>query len=249
MNIKTIIIDDEPHCADRLKRLLLQNEVVSLVAMASTVEEGVEVVNRLRPDLIFLDVQLGDRTGFDLLQSVSFRDFEIIFTTAYENYALRAIKSSAIDYLLKPIDEDDLAPALQKIQEQFSRKMTAAKLDTLLHNISQKQGIHKKMIIPTINGFELLNIAEIIRCESNVNYTTLFLKDKRKLVVAKSLKEFEVLLGDFHFFRVHNSHLINLEYIQKYQKGNGGTVILNDGSEIAVSTRRKEDFLRRLFEC
>lgn len=248
MDIKTIIIDDEPHCADRLLRLLRQNEIVNVVAVASAVEEGVELVNRLRPDLIFLDVQLGNRTGFDLLQCVSFRDFEIIFTTAYENYALRAIKSSAIDYLLKPIDEDDLALALQKLQEQLSKKMTAARLDTLLHNIGQKQDIHKKIVLPTIHGFELLNVADIIRCESSVNYTTLFLNDKRKFVVAKTLKEFEVILGDFQFFRVHNSHLINLEYIQKYQKGNGGTVILNDGSEIAVSTRRKEDFLKRLLE-
>lgn len=198
------------------------------------------------PELIFLDVQIGDETGFELLEKVSFRDFVIIFTTAYENYALRAIKCSAIDYLLKPIDEEDLNTALEKLRREVSRKITAEKLEILLHNIKTKSDSYKRIIVPTATGFELLNTSDIIRCESNINYTTFYLKDKKKFLVAKTLKDIEGLLGETQFFRVHNSHLINLDCIRSYHKGKGGTVLLNDGSEITVSTRRRDDFLKKI---
>ena len=246
--IEAIIIDDEQHCIDRLATLLMAEHSVKLSATAQKVDEGIELINSIKPGLIFLDVQIGDSTGFDLLKRLPHRDFEIIFTTAYENYAIQAIKFSAIDYLLKPVDKEDLNIALNRLSEEITKKMTSAKLDILLHNIERKNDELKKIIVPTVTGFEFLNVSDIIRCESDINYTTLFLKEKKKLLVAKTLKDFEEMLGDHHFFRVHNSHLINLVYIKSYHKGKGGYVILADGSEIEVSSRRKDDFLKKLVE-
>ena len=246
--IRALIVDDEQHCIDRLLQLLIQEKEIEIISTAKSLEEGIRKINSLEPGLVFLDIQIGNKTGFDLLQQVSFRDFEIVFTTAYENYALQAIKCSAIDYLLKPIDADDLKGALEKLRREVSKKNRAEKLDVLLYNMEAKTEHRKKVILPTATGFELLDVSTIIRCESNINYTTIFLKDKQKFLVAKTLKDIEGLLGAIHFFRVHNSHLINLDCIRSYHKGKGGTVLLNDGSEIIVSTRRKDDFLKRLAE-
>lgn len=245
--IKAIIIDDEQHCIDRLSRLVgAESALIELIGTATNPGEGLSLITSLNPDLIFLDVQLGDSTGFDLLKKLPHRDFDIIFTTAHENFAIQAIKFSAIDYLLKPIDKEDLNIALNKLSHDISQKIASAKLDTLLHNLEKRNEDLKKIIIPTINGFEFLSVSDIIRCESNINYTTLFLKEKRKILVAKSLKEFEEILSPHNFFRVHNSHLINIIYIKSYHKGKGGIVSLTDGTDIEVSTRRKEDFLKKL---
>lgn len=244
--IRALIIDDEKHCIDRLINLLQQEQDIDIINTAHTLEEAVDKINSMHPELIFLDVQIGDKTGFELLEKISFRDFDIIFTTAYETYAIQAIKCSAIDYLLKPIGGEDLKAALEKLRKEVLKKMTTEKLEVLIHNLKNNGDSRKKIIIPTATGFELLDTSNIIRCESNINYTTIYLKDKQKFLVAKTLKEIEGLLGTNQFFRVHNSHLINLDCIRSYHKGKGGTVLLNDGSEILVSTRRKDDFLRRL---
>ncbi len=245
--IKALIIDDEKHCIDRLNHLLLPHKnLVEIIGASGTVQEGEELILLTRPDLVFLDVQMKEKTGFDLLRSLPEINFAVIFTTAFEKFALQAIKFSAIDYLLKPIDADDLNVALIKLKNEVSKKMTADKIDILLQNTLHNNASPKKLVVPTVNGFEFLDIANILRCQSDINYTTIYLTDKHKLVVAKTLKEFEEMLSDYSFFRVHNSHLINLAYIKSYNKGKGGSVILNDGTEIEVSVRRKEDFLKRL---
>lgn len=246
--IKAIIIDDEQHCVDRLAKLLAGNytNAVTISATAATVKEGVRVIKEHHPDLIFLDVQIHDRTGFDLLRECGEINFKIIFTTAYDRFAIQAIKFSAIGYLLKPIDEDDLAEAIDKIKETSVEQINAMAgvIENNLHQPVKK----KKLTIPTGNELLFVNIDEIVRCHSDVNYTTIFKSDKQKIVVAKTLKEFEELLSDHHFFRVHNSDLINLAYIKSYNKGKGGSVILNDGTELEVSTRRKDDFLKKMAE-
>jgi two-component system, LytTR family, response regulator len=246
--IKVLIIDDEQHCIDRLVKLLSpsQNNLVEITGTALTVQDGIEKITLLKPDLIFLDVQINDKTGFDLLRALPEIDFAIIFTTAYEKFAIQAIKFSAIDYLLKPIDADDLNVALLKFMNGRSQKITSQKIDILLQNTQNKKDIPKKIIVPTVSGFEFLDIADIVRCQSDINYTTIYLKDKHKLVVAKTLKEFEEMLSGHSFFRVHNSHLINLAFIKSYNKGKGGSVKLVDGTEIEVSSRRKDEFLKRL---
>lgn len=244
--IKAIIIDDEQHCIDRLGSLLRVNhhDAINLLGFYKNVEEGMAAIAKLKPQLVFLDVQIHDKTGFDLLKQVNKIDFDIIFTTAYEKYAVQAIKFSALDYLLKPVTAEDLDLAIRKSADKRMANDTSTKLDTLFHNLRNIQGLSKKICVPVVTGFVFLEIADIIRCESEVNYTTLFLKDKQKLVVAKTLKEFEEMLTEYHFFRVHNSHLINLAYIKSYNKGKGGFVTLSDGTSVEVSTRRKDDFIK-----
>jgi two-component system, LytTR family, response regulator len=245
--IRTLIIDDEQHCITRMSGLLGEHckGAVHLMDAFQSVEEGITGIKKLQPDLVFLDVQIHDKTGFDLLKQLGEINFEIIFTTAFEKYALQAFKFSAIDYLLKPVDADDLKHAVEKLKQKFSKTDTTAKLEVLFNNM---QNTSKRICVPVINGLVFLQVNDIIRCESDVNYTTIFLKDKQKLMVAKTLKEFEEMLTDYNFFRVHNSHLINLSYIKNYVKGKGGYIVMSDGSEIEVSTRRKEAFMKKLSE-
>ncbi|MEO8151193.1 MAG: LytTR family DNA-binding domain-containing protein [Bacteroidia bacterium] len=246
--IRAIIIDDETHCIKRLSILL--NDVCSnevhLMGGFQSVETGLEGIKKLQPDLVFLDVQIHDKTGFDLLRQLNEIKFDVIFTTAFEKYAVQAFKFSAFEYLLKPIDADDLKQAIEKLHEKISKEESVKKFDTLFHNLQNLQNASKRINVPTINGLVFLLVNDIIRCESDVNYTNIFLKDKTKLFVAKTLKEFEELLGEYNFYRVHNSHLINLAYIKSYSKGKGGYVTMIDNTEIEVSTRRKDDFLKAL---
>ena len=246
--ITAITIDDEPHCIDRLNHLLAQHHKSSIQVLSSfqSVEEGVAAIQQLQPDLVFLDVQINDKTGFDVLHHFDAISFAVIFTTAYEKYAIQAIKFSAVDYLLKPIDNDELKAAIDKLKDKLSKDDLAKKFDVLFHNLKHKDAASKRISIPTVNGFEFLPVSDIIRCESHINYTILFLKDEQEITVAKTLKEFEELLTDYNFFRVHNSHLVNLAYIKRYNKGKGGFVCMSDNSEIEVSTRRRDEFLKRL---
>ena len=248
--IRAIIIDDEQHCIDRLTGLLATygKPHVHLIDTFQSVEEGTMAIEKLQPDLVFLDVKLHDKTGFDLLRQVSEINFEVIFTTAFEKYAVEAFKFSAIDYLLKPVDPDDLKQAVDKLREKISKDEVLKKFEVLFHNLKNSQGVSKKISIPTVNGLVFLEVSDIIRCQAEVNYTTIFLKEKQKITVSKTLKEFEELLTAYNFYRVHNSHLINLAYIKSYHKGKGGYVSLTDNSEIEVATRRKEQFLKKLSE-
>jgi two-component system LytT family response regulator len=249
--ITALIIDDEQHCIERLKNLLENNfsSDIEIIGKFSSIDDGVRAIKTLHPEVVFLDVQIeGDRTGFDLLKQLDKINFDVIFTTAFEKYAVQAFKFSAIDYLLKPVDKDDLEQAIQKLKEKHSSNETAGKFDVLFHNLKNLQGASKRICVPVINGLVVVQITDIVRCESSVNYTTIYLKDKQKITVAKTLKEFEDMLTDYNFFRVHNSHLINLNYIKSYNKGKGGYVTMTDDSSIEVSTRRKDEFLKKLME-
>jgi len=246
--IRAAIIDDEKHSIDRLKKLLHENaaETVEVIAEASSVDDGIDCIRSFTPDLVFLDVQLHEKTGFDLLGQLAERNFEVIFTTGYEKYAVRAFRFSAVDYLLKPVEVPDLMHALQKVTSVQQRKETADKLDALLYNVRNIHGAAKRIGIPVSDGLVFTPVSDIVRCESHVNYTTIFLKNKQHLLVAKTLKEFEELLGDYDFFRVHNSHLVNLAYVKRFNRGKGGYVTMTDDSVIEVSTRRKDHFLKKL---
>jgi two-component system, LytTR family, response regulator len=246
--IKAIIIDDEQHCISRLTGLLsgFHKDTIQLLNPASSVKDGIKAIKEFLPDLIFLDVQINDRSGFDLLRECGAINFKIIFTTAYDRYAIQAIKFSAIGYLLKPIDEDDLAEALNKLKET-TVEQASLMAGVIENNLSQPVK-KKKLTIPSGNELLFLNIAEIVRCQSDINYTTIYKSDQQKIVVAKTLKEFEELLSDQDFFRIHNSDLINLSFIKSYNKGKGGSVVLQDGTELEVSIRRKDAFLKKMSE-
>ncbi len=244
--IKAIIIDDEKHCIDRLTSLLqtYHSENIQLIAGVQSVKEGIKTIQAFQPALVFLDIQIQDRTGFDLLRECGTINFKVIFTTAFDRYAIQAIKFSALGYILKPVDEDDLSEALIKLKETTVEQtnLMAGVIETNLRHPQKK----KRLTIPTGNELLFLNIEDIVRCHSDINYTTIYKTDKQKIVVAKTLKEFEELLAEQEFFRIHNSDLINLAYIKSYNKGKGGSVVLHDGTELEVSTRRKDDFIKRM---
>ncbi len=245
---RALLIDDEPHCLDRLSGLLEAHcrDSVLVCGRSTTVEEGYLAIRALRPDLVFLDLQIQDQTGFDLLNMLPRIDFEVIFTTAYEKYAVQAFRFSAMDYLLKPVDPGDLLQAVLKMNQKAGAAAMSGQFRALFHNLDQLRGAAKIISVPTVKGFTFVPVSEILRCQARGNYTILFLKDLRKFTVARTLKQFEELLSGYNFFRVHQSHLINLAYMRKYLKGNGGTVWMEDQTQIEVSTRRKEEFLRRV---
>ncbi|MBK7390124.1 MAG: response regulator transcription factor [Bacteroidia bacterium] len=248
MQHTALIVDDENHCADRVVELLNKNPQfhVKVLAVINNVPEAVKYLQTNSPDVLFLDVEIGNETGFDLLKQVGSVSSEIIFTTAYNKYAVQAFKFSAIDYLLKPIDEDDFLQALKRTKQQLERNQSGKTIETLLHNIHSATVQTKKIHVATITGFDVLNVSDIIRCQSDVNYTTIYATNNKPLMVAKTLKDFEDLLTEYDFFRIHNSHLVNLHFVKSYNKGKGGYVILKDNTEIEVSTRRKDDFLKAL---
>jgi two-component system LytT family response regulator len=248
--IKAVIVDDEQHCINRLEGMIRDycRQTVQIIGTFNTVETAISGIEELKPDLVFLDVQLHDVTGFDLLSRIPYIDFEVIFVTAYDNYAIKAFKFSAVDYLLKPVDPDDLLRAISKLQRVLEQQDLSNKFSTLLHNLKAGNPATRKITIPTSKGLVFLPIDDIIRCEASINYTTIYLKDKQQLMVAKTLKDFEDILSDYQFFRIHNSHLINLNYIKTYHKGKGGYVVLSDNTSLEVSTRRKDLFLKKIEE-
>jgi len=246
--IRTVLVDDEQHCRDSLSTMLAMHfsDKVELLAQCSTVEEGVSVIRKLKPQLLFLDVEIGNSTGFNLLEQLDDFNFEVIFTTAHNHYAMQAIKFSALDFLLKPFGVDDMQEALSRLEKKIKTHDANEQFRILFENLKKINNPARKLALPTLNGINFVPVQDIIRCESDVNYTTFFLTNKNKIVVAKTLKEFEELLDGYNFFRVHNSHLINLLHIKNYVKGEGGIVTMVDDSSVDVSRRRKEEFLKRL---
>lgn len=247
--IKAIVIEDEPHCSKRLLRLLEETQDIVPIRIAGVFDSfnsGLQAIGSEKPDLVFMDVKLGEKTAFELLQQLDNMDFRLIFTTAYEQYAIQAFRFSALDYLLKPILKDDLKNALQKINSKKEEQLLQQQLKILLHNFSEAKYTSKKICVPMSNGWEVVSISDIIRCESEINYTNIFLKTNEKFLVSKTLKEFELMLKEYDFCRVHQSHLINLAYVKRYLKGKGGIAVMTDNSHIEVATRKKDEFLKRL---
>ena len=246
--LRAIIIDDEDHCIRRLQALLETHctHLVKLLASCATVADGINSISRYQPDLIFLDIHVGDESGFDVLQRLPESSFDVIFTTAYDKYAIQAIRFSAADYLLKPVLADDLVIAIETVKKKRENAGRHKEFETLIQNLVKPSEKPEKMAVPTLAGLELLVISDIVRCQSNGNYTTIHLRNKNTILVAKTLKDFEIFLSEHGFFRVHNSHLINLATVKKYQKGKGGYVVLEDNTEIEVSSRRKEELLLKI---
>ena len=245
--LKTIIVDDEKHCSDRVAKLLsVYENQFEIVAVFSDIKSAFEGICQYKPEVVFLDIQIHDMTGFDLLRKFDRIDFDVVFTTAYEDYAIKAIRFSAFDYLLKPIDSDDFAQTIKRLTDK-SRVIDSTKnYDMLLQNLAHLKNNTKRIVIQTQTETLLINVQDIIRCESDINYTTIYLNTKKTIVVSKTLKDFESLLTPYNFFRVHNSHLINLEYMKSYDKGKGGYVHLSDNTVVEVSVRRKEDLMQKL---
>ena len=240
--IRAIIIDDEQESRNTIFNILKNFcDSVLVVGQAENVAEGISKIIDEKPDVVFLDIQMPDGTGFDLLEKVGKINFQVIFVTAFDQYALKAIKFSALDYILKPVDPQLLIEAVNKAKKSGTDLKTITnQISTLLRN---KNGF-ERITLPTFEGFRFINLKDIIRCEADSNYTNFYLNSGEKILVTKTLKEYDESLGGLDFIRVHQSHLVNIKFIDRYIKGDGGTIIMVDGSEVEVSRRRKEDFLR-----
>jgi two-component system LytT family response regulator len=245
--LKAIIIDDEKHCIDRLNNLLSKHtHLINNVDSFSNVIDAKKGIEKIKPDLVFLDIELNESTAFDLLKSLNKIDFQIIFTTAYNKYAIEAIKFSAFDYLLKPIDNHELNKTLDRLNNSTLNNNLSLKLNALFHNTQTKPSNDKKLIITTEKETFFLNISNIIRCEADGNYAHIFLKKNKTILASKTLKYFEELLPNQYFFRTHQSHLINLKLIKKFINGTNAYVIMDDESKVTIAKRRKVEFLEKI---
>ncbi len=241
--IKTLIIDDEINGRNILKRFIEKYaEGVEVIGEAESVKTGVDAIKKLNPDLVLLDIQMQDGTGFDLLEQFDEKNFEVIFVTSFDHYAIKAFKFSAVDYILKPVDPDNLVEAIERVKNLDSKDELGSKIDVLISNINSLE----KIALPSSDGIRFVKIQDVVRCESDNNYTMFYLINKEKVLVSKTLKEYEVMLSGVNFYRIHKSHLVNLKYITKYVPGEGGYVILEDGSHADVSRRKKEGLMKLL---
>jgi two-component system LytT family response regulator len=245
--IKSIIVDDEVHCLDLMAMML--NDYcpgVQIMEQCISAKNALTAIEKYKPDLVFLDIQMPVMNGFEMLETFEEIPFSVIFTTSFDQYAIKAIRFSALDFLLKPIDPKELVAAIHKIESQNYRP-GFAQFRMLRDQIQQKENSFSRIALPTAEGFELVAAADIIRCEADDNYTCLYLKDKSKLIVCRTLKDIEDQLQDFHaFVRVHNSYLVNLNEVTKYIRGEGGYLVMSDNSTVSVSRTRKELLLKKL---
>ncbi|MBK8416744.1 MAG: response regulator transcription factor [Bacteroidetes bacterium] len=241
--IKALIIDDEPKCTSLVKTILEKKCAnIKVTGTAQSLDEAYKLITDDAPDLLFLDVEMPYGSGFELLEKFPVHEFEVIFITAYDKFALPAIKADAIDFLLKPFTEKDLIASVKKAEQRITDKR-AVKNRTM---ITEWNTSGKRIALPTADGMVFLNLDEIIRCEASGSYTEFYLTGGRKELVSKNLSQYEDVLEPFNFYRIHSSHMINIRYVKKYVKGRGGYVIMEDGATIDVSVRKKTEFIENL---
>lgn len=244
--INAIIVDDELKSRESLKILLEEFcDNVTVKALCQDVAEAVQAIQQYKPDVVFLDIQLQRETGFDLLTKLGDFNFEVIFTTAYAEYAIKAFKFAAIDYLLKPIDIEELKRALSKVEKRMNDSISL-RLQQLMQNLKNTSSENYKLALPTTDGLVFVKMQDILYCEASSNYTEITVTDGKKYIVSRTLKEYEDMLGEHNFYRIHNSYLINLNAIKKYVRGEGGYVIMANDKSLDVSKRKKEGFLARI---
>ncbi len=243
--IVAIIIDDEESSRITLKNMLeIFCSEVTVVHSAYSVPDGVKAIQKYNPDVVFLDIEMPIHNGFELFDFLPDLKAEVIFTTAYDQYAIRAFKFSAVDYLLKPIDLEELKSAIQRIEDKKDQLASdRSKFAVLSENIRSP---FQKLGLPTVEGYSFIKISEIVRCEADSNYTNFFSIKGEKILVPKTLKEYESLLEEFNFLRVHRSHIINLDYITKYTRTRIPSVTMVDGSVISISLKKKDQLLNKL---
>ena len=245
--LSTIIIDDEPAAREKLQLLLEKycSDKITLAEICKSPEEGMDAIAKHRPDLIFLDVEMPTMTGFDMLRKIGKVNFEVIFTTAHDHYAIKAIKFSALDYLLKPIDLEQLQDAIIKAVEKKGMMHAARRVENFIGNMEAKEKL-SSLSVPTSNGFMMMKVEDIVWCSAVNYYTVVHLKDKSEVIATRTLKEFEELLSDSGFIRIHHSHMINIAHLKRYIKGTGGQVEMSDGKTLDVSRRKKDELLLKI---
>ena len=244
--IQTVIIDDEPNNIEALKQLLLKYcPLIEIIGVAENIRTGQALILHTQPDLVFLDIEMPYGNAFELLNNLSPVNFEIIFVTAFDNYAINAIKYSALDYLLKPVNIKELQAAVQKAAQRIQIKNISQKLDNLFFNLNTTKPSLQKIALPTLEGLIFVNIKDLVWLEARGSYTCVYLSSQQRIMVSRTLKEFEDVLPVDFFSRIHQSYIINHNYIRKYNRGRGGTIEMEDGTVIEVSMRKKDEFLAK----
>ncbi len=244
--ITATIVDDEPLCCESLATLLERYcPAVKVLDICYSASAALQSIEQHPPQILFLDIEMPQMNGFELLEKLPEINFQLIFTTSYDQYAIKAIQFSALDYLLKPIEREELQKAVQKVVQRMHQPLPG-QIEILLQKLHHPTIALSKIAIPTLEGLQMIFIESVISCAADSNYTTLFLKNKQKITASRTLKEIEEMLEDYSFARVHHSYLVNLNEVEKYVKGEGGYLIMSDGSTIDVSRNRKEMLLKKL---
>ncbi|MEO6610585.1 MAG: LytTR family DNA-binding domain-containing protein [Chitinophagaceae bacterium] len=245
--LTAIIIDDETSSRNALKQKLTHHcSNVQIIAECENGEEGIKNIEDKNPDIVFLDVEMPRMNGFTMLQQLHSRNFELIFITAYDHYAIRAIRFSALDYLVKPVEVEDLKAAVEKAGQKRKYSQGNERIDLLLQNLMNEKKEQQRIAIPSMEGLQFVNMDDIIYLEAQSNYTLIYLKNSYKLTVSKTLKDFEELLPPSVFIRIHHSHIINRNAVEKYIRGEGGQVLMKNGVTLDVARRKKEEFMKAI---
>ncbi|MEO7531007.1 MAG: LytTR family DNA-binding domain-containing protein [Sediminibacterium sp.] len=245
--LKAIIIDDEENSLGALKEKVKKHcPSIDIIATCSSPAEGIEKINSLKPGLVFLDIEMPGMNGFNLLSNVTYKNFETIFVTAYDHYAIKAIRSSAFDYLLKPVDIDELKDAVDRIDLKINSNSTDERLEILLEQLAHPKKELKRLAISTNEGLRFVKTSDIVYLEASVNYTYIHLANKEKHIISRTIKVFEEMLPADTFIRIHNSYIINRDHLEKYIRGEGGHVVLSSGAVLDVAKRKKADFLQAI---
>ncbi len=248
--IKTILVDDEPRGLASLQKLLQLNcPEVDVIACCNSAAEAKEAITQLNPQLVFLDIAMPGTTGLELLRELTEINFETIFVTAHNNYMAQAFHFSAVDYILKPVDDELLTEAVRRAGKRIEEKNSGQPIETFLHNLNHTRGSQKmKLCIPSLKGFQVIEIQDIIYCEASSNYTNFHFANRSSICASKPIHEYEELLADSSFVRIHKSFLVNLEHIKEYIRGEGGSVVLSNTHQIEVSRRKKDLLMTRMKE-
>lgn len=248
--LKTILVDDEPRGLSTLLQLLQYNcPEVEVVAMCGNAEDAKKAIGAENPQLVFLDIAMPEKSGFDLLEELGERRFEVIFVTAHNDFMMRAFQFSCVDYLLKPVVDKQLAAAVARATARLLEKSATGNIETLLYNLKAKdRGQKPKICITSLQGFQVVKLPDIMYCEASGNYTIFHLENQQPVCAARTMHEYETVLEDSGFVRIHKSFLVNLEHVKQYHRGEGGTIIMTNNAELDVSRRRKDMFIDKMKE-
>jgi two-component system, LytTR family, response regulator len=245
--LSAVLVDDEENSLNSLKEKITRHcPQVRIIATCDNAQKAISSIDSLRPDIVFLDIEMPVMNGFLMLQQLAFKSFELIFTTAYDHYAIKAIRYSALDYLLKPIEIEDLQLAVRRAQEKRNDSGNTEQLELLEENMAPKKNVYRRIAIPTTSGLQFIKVDDIIYLEASVNYTNFYLDGRNKYTVSRTLKDFETMLSGDTFLRIHNSYIINKNYVEKYIRGEGGQVVMRNGVLLDVSKRKKAEFLKAI---
>lgn len=243
--LKAVIIDDDQSNLNALSEKLLKHcPQINIIDRCDNAQDGIKVIDDLKPDIVFLDIEMPVMNGFVMLQHLSYRKFELIFVTAYDHYAIKAIRYSALDYLVKPVEIEELKAAVSKAEANRGNRSSHLQLELLLEQLHKKQP--RRITIPTIDGLRFISIDDIIYLEASNNYTNIYLSANQKFLVSRTLKDFEEMLPPEIFLRIHHSSIINKNHVEKYIRGDGGQVVMRNGNVLDVSKRKKSEFLQAI---